>query len=271
MKKILGMVLVMFIFQLSAAFFPNVAHVQSYAGEEKTSVDINSLKKELEEEKEGLIGLKDEFEFIVEQEKETLENIAYINALIKEAESASQEGTKTKGDVKAELDALKEELGMEEVTLGEIRDEVEAFRELEKETEGIIADITAKIKKAESTTVVAVAEAPQQKSADTSESSAVSAGKSKLTKKEELQKQLLAVKGDLDDEIELLDETEEEIEIMYEEIEEMKEQKEEIEEGILATLDYIKELESSIAAIEAKEKAQPSTETKPPAASSGKE
>ncbi|MGR3310920.1 MAG: hypothetical protein ACUZ77_09105 [Candidatus Brocadiales bacterium] len=268
MKKTLEMALVVSVFQLFAVFFPTVipvplqfttGFVQTYA-EEKTNTDINSLKEKLEEEEESLVGLDDELEFIAEQEEESQETINYLKTLIKEMERDLQRGNEPKEDLQEELSSVKEELNAEIVIQGEIKDEIGAFKELKKETEDRIAELNTQIQRAGSTTVAGRTETPQRTAADTSESSAVSTGEAKSAK-EQLQEQIRLAQRDLEEEVEELDETEEEIEMLQEEMQEVIELREETEAVIIELLAQIKELESAVASIEAKEKIHPSAET----------
>jgi chromosome segregation ATPase len=250
MKKIIGIVLVVSIFQVLAVFSTPVTFVQTSAADEKANTDINPLKKELKEEKEALVGLNDELDFITEHEKDTQETIAYINEIKKEMESDIKVGKATKESLKEDLDSLNEELSAELITLDEIGDEKGAYEELKKETEDTIAELTAKIQKEESTKVAVNTKAAQQKPAETSAVSATSA--KKLSPADNLKEQIRSAKADIDDEIELMDETDEEIEILQEEIQELEEQREEAEEAVLDLLAQIKQFESALAAIEAK-------------------
>ena len=262
MKKILGIALAMSVFQSFATFFPTVTLVQTYA-EEKTTTDINSLRKELEEEKESLVELNDELEVITEQEKESNERIDYIKTVIKDLESGSQQESEPGKNPQDELRSAKEELDAEVQGLEEIKDEMDAMKELKKETEDRIAELTAQIQKAESPKVARQqsehpAEVSKQTPADTSKAASVSAGELKLTKKE-LQEQLKQTKEALEGEVESLDDAEDQLEGLRQETQEIEEQKFETEASISGLLVKVKELEAAIAAIEAQEKTQPST------------
>ena len=250
MKKVIGIVLVVSIFQVLAVFSTPVTFVQTSAAEEKTNTVIDPLKRELKEEKEALVGLNDELDFITEHEEDTQETIDYINEIKKEMESDIKVGKATKEGLKEDLSALNEELSAELVTLDEIEDEKGAYEELKKETEDTIAELTAKIQKEEATKVAANTKASQQKPADTSAVSATSA--KKLSPADKLKEQIHLARVAIDEEIELMDETDEEIEILQEEIQELEEQRGEAEEAILDFLEHIKQLESALAAIEAK-------------------
>lgn len=270
MKKILGMVLVLSVFQLFATFSPIVNYVQTYA-EEKTGTDINTLKVELEEEKESLVGLSDELEFIAEQEGEILERVDYLNTLIKDLEKDLRQGKGSADDLEDELDTLQGELSGEKRIQGELMDEKEAFIELKKETEDIISKLTTQIQKTEPITVVANTETLQQKPGTASESSPVVPEEPKSRKKE-LKKQLRSAEETLQSEIEELDYIEEEIEILRDEIQELIEEKEYIETSILGLLAKTKELETAIASIdETKENTKSSTEAKSSDTTSTKE
>ncbi len=256
MKKILGIALAMSVFQSFTTFFPTVTLVQTYA-EEKTTTDINSLRKELEEEKESLVELNDELEAIAEQEKESNERIDYLKTAIKDLESDLEKGSKPKASVKEELSSAKDELNAEVGGLEELKDEMDAVKELKKESEDRIAELTAQIQKAGSPTTAAGTDTPQQTPAKTSELSAASAEGPKLTKKE-LQEQLRSAKDTLEGELEALEDTEDQIQILQNEIQEIEEQKRDTEASIHELLAKVRELESAIASIEATEKTPPS-------------
>ena len=250
------MVLVMSFFQLFATFFSDVILVQTYA-KEKVITDTDSLKTELEEEKESLEGLNDELEFIVEQEKEVQERIDYLKGLIKELEGNLQQEKGSKEELQEELNSAKAELDAEIFALEEVRDEKGAFEELKKETEDRIVELTTQIKKTESTPSVVGTEIPQRTTVDTSKSS-TAVEEPKAAVKEELQGQLRLAKEALEGETEALDDIEEQINILGDELREMEEQKKDTEASIIELLARVKELESTIASIEPKEKTQSS-------------
>ncbi len=270
MKKVLGIALVMLISQIFLSAIP----MQTYAGE-KTVTDINALKQELEEEKESLVELNDELEAIAEQEKESNERIDYLKTVVKDLESALQKGSKPKASVQEELSSAKEELNAEIFGQEELKDEMDAVKELKKETEDRIAELTAQIQKAESTTVARPqsghpTETSQQTPVDTSKAPAASTTKQPEPTLKELQEQLLSAKEVLEGEISSLDDIEDQIQILQDEIQEMEEQRKDTEASIHELLVRIAELESAIASIEATEKTPSSAETKSSDVPSGK-
>lgn len=266
MKKIIGMVLIISIFQLFTTFFSGAMLVQTCAEELKgrspdllltQPSDIDPLREELEDEEDSLEEINEELEFITEQENETQERINYLKTVIKGLESDLQEGKKPKEDLQKQLDPAKEELDAEIIMLEEIRDEKGALEEMRKGIEVHIAELTARIQKAESTAVAVGKEAQQQTLAETSELAPVSAEKPESTK-EGLEKQIRAAKKSLELELDALSGAEEELESLQEEIQEVTEEKVEAEAAINKLLARIKELEAALASIENKEKDQPS-------------